>query len=135
VKDFNDLFDDGGPDDIMNVVLGKSKRARWKTTTTKAKNWFVQLPYPSILKTLAEAGATVAAVLVEIAHEAWYTGKRTVVVHSKPLREAGISRHAKKRALVRLACAGLIEIIDDRNGRNPTVQIKFKLHKRAKTAT
>jgi hypothetical protein len=124
--DWDDVWINGS-DDIFVARKAGSKNSK---SSGKETNWFVQLPYPGILKALVAAGsAASAAVIVEIAHEAWFTKKRVVAVRSKPLREAGISRYAKMRAIDRLAGAGLIEIVDSRNGRNPIVRVKFKLRK------
>jgi hypothetical protein len=79
--DWDDVFVDG-PDMFGTGSKGpkKPKGANKKADT----QWFVQLPYPGILKALATAGSAVgAAVIVEIAHEAWFTKKRVVAVRSK----------------------------------------------------
>jgi len=120
--DMERLFSDG-PD---LVGTAEERQAREEAT-----NWFVQIPYPGSLKTFARAGDAVGAVLIEIAHEAWYKKKRTITVRTEPLRQAGLSHDAKGRALRRLERARLIEIVSRGRPRNPIVRVKFKLYKSA----
>jgi hypothetical protein len=86
---------------------------------------FVMVPYPAILEVAAKAGGVSLAVMIGILFEAWKQNSRTVQLSGIAFELAGISRHARQRALRQLQSAGFVEI-DNRVGGKSTITLLWQ---------
>jgi len=71
---------------------------------------FVTVPYPGILTVAVQVGGVVLGVLLSIMYATWQEGSTTIKLRSAELERAGIDRQARRRALLRLAQAGAVEV-------------------------
>jgi hypothetical protein len=88
----------------------------------KKKVPFAKVPLPQAAEAAATTGGLRFFVWLWLLHRSWQRQTRSVVVPNTALRQYGISREVKRRALNDLAHAGLISV-KHRPYKNPIVTL------------
>lgn len=96
------------------------RKARPQSAPSRTK--FVMLPYEQVLVTAGRLRCAPLAVLVELAHQVFKTHRNPVALPNAALRDAGITRQAKTRALRELEKGGMV-VVAWRGRRCPLVTV------------
>lgn len=89
----------------------------------KVKPFVSRIELGTAAKAFAATGCTKAMVWLWLLHQAWKTGKKTIIVPNGALAEYGVSRKVKYSALRQLEEAGLI-IVEWRSRKTPVVTLR-----------
>jgi len=100
----------------------QTKSARGVVPTKRAKPQFAKVPLHLAGLAANATGEKGWLVWVLLLHRSWRQQTRTIVLPNGLLRQYGIGRKTKYRALKRLAAVGLIEV-ECRANKNPIVTV------------
>jgi hypothetical protein len=122
---------DSDPFDPANVKLdheavkASAERAAKKTAEKPAREPFVMLPYEQLLQGAGAMRNAAMAVAIELDHLVFRTHRNPVELTNTPLRDVGICREAKIRALRKLEQVGLVAVVW-RGQRAPLVTVLWR---------
>ena len=89
----------------------------------RANAAFVMLPIAWVERLAKAPTVATVTVAIRLLHLHWREGKQPVVLGNVALRDLGVDRHQKRRALTALECMGLISV-----ERRPKQSPRITLH-------
>jgi hypothetical protein len=91
----------------------------------RANTAFVMVPIRWVERLAKARTVATVTVAIRLLHLHWREGKQPVVLGNVALRDLGVDRHQKRRALTALECMGLISV-----ERRPKQSPRITLHLR-----